>query len=119
MIPGPCCAGDRPYIPPLGDASYDKLLEMNTHVYLKNTVSGVVEQFTAKDAERYLRLYPSTLVRVDSPKNEILAPPYTVGDAGERVRFSEPVTDSPPTPKIFSKKKAREDEADPDENGDA
>lgn len=63
---------------------------MNSHVYLRNTVSGVVEEFDAKTAERYLRLYPKTLVRVDSSKNEVLAEPYTV-ENGERKRLAEPV----------------------------
>lgn len=117
MSVGPCCTGDRPYIPPLGDASYDKLLGMNTHVYLKNTVSGVVGEFSRKDADRYLRLHPSTLVEVPSPKNEVLSQPYTLDDEGERVRLVEPVVDSAPTPKIFSKK--AKSKADPDKDGDA
>jgi hypothetical protein len=81
-------------LPKFDASTYGKLIGMNSHVYLKNTISGVVEEYDAKTAERYLMIYPEILLRVDSKKNEVLSPPYNV-DSGVR-RLVEPVVDIAP-----------------------
>lgn len=92
MSRGPCCPGETFEIPRV---FYGRIGGMTTHVSLKNTVSGVVAEFTARDAERYLKLYPNILVVVDKPKNEVLSAPYKQ-ENGERVRLVEPVVDTAP-----------------------
>lgn len=100
-MPGACCSGAS-YPLPIFDASTYPILAvewdtMDTPtIYLKNTVSGVVSEFDRATAERYLEHpdYAQILVVVDSPKNEVLAQPYTLDEDGERV----PVEDEKPAP---------------------
>lgn len=69
-------------------------------IYLKNTVSGVVSEFDRATAERYLEHpdYAKILVVVDSPKNEVLAQPYTLDEDGERVPVADDKPVEIPTP---------------------
>lgn len=87
--PGPCCAG------PLPDPEfYGRIEVMANRVYLRNTVSGVVEDYDAKTAARLFKIFPQILVEVESLKNEVLAAPYTVEPAtGKRKRLKEPAKD--------------------------
>lgn len=91
-MPGACCPGTS-YPLPVFDASQLAKSAVNWSmmdtptIYLKNTVSGVVSEFDRATAERYLEHpdYSQFLVVVDSPKNEVLAQPYTLDEDGERV----------------------------------
>lgn len=100
-MPGACCSGASYPIPEFDATELlkkaGKLYRMDTPtIYLKNTVSGVVSEFDRATAERYLEHpdYAQILVVVDSPKNEVLAQPYTLDEDGERV----PVEDEKPAP---------------------
>lgn len=81
-------------LPEIDASLYGKLVGMTNHVYLKNTVSGVVEEYDRKTAERYLKLYPRILVEVPSKKNEVLSRPHTIED--NQRRFIEPVINTAP-----------------------
>lgn len=103
-MPGACCPGASYSIPQFNASELLKnalsLIDMSTPtIYLKNTVSGVVSEFDRATAERYLEHpdYAQILVAVDSPKNEVLAQPYTVDADGERVPVEDekPVTPAP------------------------
>lgn len=98
-MPGACCPGASYPIPHFDASTYRiHAVEWDTMdtptIYLKNTVSGVVSEFDRATAERYLEHpdYSQILVVVDSPKNEVLAQPYKLGENGERV----PVEDEQP-----------------------
>lgn len=54
---------------------------------LRNTISGVAQEFTRADAERFLNhpTFGKSLVIVDSAKPEVLSDPYTIGSDGERI----------------------------------
>lgn len=56
-------------------------------VTLRNTISGVAQEFTRVDAERFLNhpTFGKSLVIVDTAKPEVLAEPYTIGNEGERI----------------------------------
>lgn len=87
--PGPCCPGPQP-----DPEFYGRIEVMANRVYLRNTVSGVVEDYDAKTAERFLKLFPHILVVVDSAKPEVLSGPYTIEPkTSKRKRITEPAPD--------------------------
>lgn len=86
---GPCCPDPR-FDPEI----YGRIEVMANRVYLRNTVSGVVEDYDAPTAQRFLKLFPHILVVVDSSKNEVLSQPYTVEPkTSRRKRITEPAPD--------------------------
>lgn len=67
---------------------------MTSRIYLRNTVSGVVEDYDAPTAQRFLKLFPKILVVVDSAKPEVLSGPYTIEPkTSGRKRITEPAPD--------------------------
>lgn len=87
--PGPCCPGPQP-----DPEFYGRMELMTSRIYLRNTISGVVEDYDAKTAERFLKLFPHILVVVDSAKPEVLSGPYTIEPkTSKRKRITEPAPD--------------------------
>lgn len=65
-------------------------------VTLRNTISGVSQEYTREDAERFLNhsTFGKSLIVVDSTKPEVLAEPYTVSDNGDRIPATDDVSDT-------------------------
>jgi len=66
--------------------------------YLRDTISGVTQEFDEKTAKRYLAhpVFSKRLIEVDSPKDEVLSEPYVIGDDGERELVDPPKTKTAP-----------------------
>jgi hypothetical protein len=59
----------------------------DSFIYLRHTVSKVTSVFTAEEAAHVLAnpWFKQFYEQVDSPKDEVLAPPYKLNEDGERV----------------------------------